>query len=150
MNGKEVEGIPIEVALAKPQSDNKKKPKFSGPMRGMMGKRGGRGDFGMWGGGQMRGGRGGRGGAFPAAAPYGGYGYDPYAAAGYPAAYGYPGYDMYGYAAADPYGGYGGYGAPPAGAGGVSFNFFGCGRSDHRKIFGKRIIFFGKNLNSTS
>jgi hypothetical protein len=108
LNNTEVEGIAIEIALAKPQAENKQKKKFGGPssMRGMFGagggggKRGLRGSFGEPFGVPPRGGRG-RGGAFPPAGPYGGYGYDPYA--GYPPyGGGYPGYDMYGYPAADP------------------------------------------------
>uniref|UniRef100_F1KSZ7 Heterogeneous nuclear ribonucleoprotein Q n=3 Tax=Ascaris suum TaxID=6253 RepID=F1KSZ7_ASCSU len=107
LNGTVLEGVPIEISLAKPQSDKKKLVRGRG--RGFGGPRGGFGDYGGgFGsrGGMMRGGRGGPGGfgssrgGYGGAAPmdYGYGGYDPYA--------GYE--DMYGYGA--PAGGYGGYG----------------------------------------
>uniref|UniRef100_A0A914C1Q0 Heterogeneous nuclear ribonucleoprotein Q n=1 Tax=Acrobeloides nanus TaxID=290746 RepID=A0A914C1Q0_9BILA len=66
LNNTEVEGIAIEIALAKPQAENKQKKKFGGPssMRGMFGagggggKRGLRGSFGEPFGVPPRGGRG--------------------------------------------------------------------------------------------
>uniref|UniRef100_A0A0R3RU63 Heterogeneous nuclear ribonucleoprotein Q n=1 Tax=Elaeophora elaphi TaxID=1147741 RepID=A0A0R3RU63_9BILA len=116
LNGTELEGIAIDISLAKPQSDKKKMLRGRG--RGF-GVRGTFGDFGFGRG--LRGGRGtpgfGRGG-FGGPTDFSYSGYDPYAGYeelyGYgtpPGAYGY-GYDAYGYGP-DPYG-YG-YGAPPMG-----------------------------------
>ncbi|VDK71397.1 unnamed protein product [Litomosoides sigmodontis] len=116
LNGTELEGIAINISLAKPQSDKKKMMRGRG--RGF-GVRGAFGDFGFGRG--LRGGRGTPGfgrGSFGGPTDFSYSGYDPYAGYeelyGYgtpPGAYGY-GYDAYGYGP-DPYG-YG-YGAPPVG-----------------------------------
>ncbi|VDD87620.1 unnamed protein product [Enterobius vermicularis] len=115
LNGTVLEGVAIDISLAKPQSDKKKMMRGRG--RGF-GVRGGFGDFGAGFG--PRGGVRGRGsatfgGAYGAPSGYGAYGgYDPYAGYGeygYAAGgYGAYSYDTYGYP--DPYGGYG-YGASP-------------------------------------
>ncbi|MFH4975658.1 hypothetical protein AB6A40_002367 [Gnathostoma spinigerum] len=122
LNHTVLEGVEIDISLAKPQGDKKKMMRGRG--RGFGGGRGGYGDFGGYG---MRGtmvrGRGGPGG-FGSRGGYGGpadygYGYDPYAAAyedpygyGMPAYGGY-GYDPYNYGP-DPYGGYA-FGSPSMG-----------------------------------
>lgn len=88
LNGTVLEGVPIEISLAKPQSDKKKLVRGRG--RGFGGPRGGFGDYGGgFGsrGGMMRGGRGGPGGFGSSRGGYGGAA---------PMDYGYGGYDPYG------------------------------------------------------
>lgn len=127
LNGTVLEGVAIDISLAKPQSDKKKMMRGRG--RGFPSGFGG-GDFAARGargrGGTGFGGRGGFGGA-----DYGYGGYDPYA--GYDDVYGYgstpgyggySGYDPYGYTP-DPYA-YG-YGAPPVGMRGGRGNGLGGG-----------------------
>ncbi|KHN88461.1 Heterogeneous nuclear ribonucleoprotein Q [Toxocara canis] len=143
LNGTILEGIAIDITLAKPQGDKKKTLRGRG--RGFGSPRSGFGDFG--GGFGMRGGmmrgRGGPGGfgprgGFGGPADYGYGGYDPYAGYddmyGYgapPAGYGgYGGFDAYGYGGPDPY--TYGYGGPAMGGrsgsrGGMGFMSRGSG-----------------------
>ncbi|KAH7716201.1 hnRNP-RQ splicing factor family protein [Aphelenchoides avenae] len=137
LHGTELEGVAIDVSLAKPQGEARKKLLFK-QRGGFMGAGTPRGGGGYGGGGYGGGGyggaytpRGGRGGG-PGAygAPYGAYGgpyggYDPYAA--YPPAYGGPGGYGGGY---DPYvaGGYGSpYGGGPSYGGGPGYGGRGGG-----------------------
>uniref|UniRef100_F1KVY1 Heterogeneous nuclear ribonucleoprotein R n=2 Tax=Ascaris suum TaxID=6253 RepID=F1KVY1_ASCSU len=149
LNGTVLEGIAIEISLAKPQGDKKKTVRGRG--RGFGSPRGGFGDIGggfnvRSGMARGRGGPGGFGarGSFGGPADYGYGGYDPYAAYddgmyGYgapPGAYGsYGGFDSYGYGGPDPYAyGYGGpvlggRGGPRGGMGFMSRGAAGRGRS---------------------
>lgn len=120
LKGTQLEGVEIDISLAKPQGDKKKKPglrgrgaPFGGPMRG------GRGSYNNYYAppmGSYRGNRGGGVGYSTYGAPSYGppAGYDPYSSYGYPSYGAGPGYDAY---APPAYGGdtyYGAYGAGPS------------------------------------
>ena len=138
MKGQQIDGVDVDVSLAKPQVENKQRRAKAAPAqkRNQMGGRssGNRappsGPFGDYYSGPVGRGGGGRGGGaggygapkFPSYpnAGYGGYTADPYAG-GYGAPYQaapYGGYDPYSYGAPDPY--YSGpYNGPARGGGGV-------------------------------
>ncbi|KAK0422246.1 hypothetical protein QR680_007460 [Steinernema hermaphroditum] len=140
MNGADLEGVAIDVSLAKPMSEKKKPKMQGGPMRGRSGPgmRGGMGQgMGMnyrgdYGGGMPRGGRGGRGGSggygggpksYGGGNPSGGYGgpggyMPPSYGGGYDGGYGYDDYSYGGYGASAGFGAYDVYGGGPGGYGG--------------------------------